>query len=131
MGTFRVDDVSVRELPLVAIDTTFWTPPRAVKKSRMSATLFEPGEAHMLDDVEGDADLDDECEAVPEDDSDNDELQDTWQIKFDRLLTHLPLRLRHTIALVCVIQSVGFCAQALIFAGRRSLRWSRRRGRRW
>jgi hypothetical protein len=36
--------------------------------------------AHMLDDDEGDADLDDECEAVPEDDSDNDELQDTWQI---------------------------------------------------
>ena len=77
VGAFRVDDVSVRELPLDAIDTTFWTPPRADKKSRMPAILFEPDEAHMLDDDEGDADLDDECEAVPEDDSDNDELQDT------------------------------------------------------
>jgi hypothetical protein len=46
----------------------------------MPATLFEPDEAHMLDDDEGDADVDDECEEVPEDDSDNDELQDTWQI---------------------------------------------------
>ena len=80
VGTFRVDDVSVRELPIAAVDTTFWTPPRAVKKSRMPAILFEPDEAHMLGDDEGDADLDDECEEVPEDDSDNDELQDTWQI---------------------------------------------------
>ena len=80
VGTFRVDDVSVRELPIVAVDTTLWTPPRAVKKSPMSANLFEPGEAHLLDDDEGDADLDDECEAVPEDDSDNDELQDAWQL---------------------------------------------------
>jgi hypothetical protein len=34
----------------------------------------------MLDDDEGDADLDDECEEVTEDNSDNDELQDPWQI---------------------------------------------------
>ena len=81
MGTFRVDDVSVRELPIAAVDTTFWTPPRAVKKSRMPAIPFEPDEAYMLGDGdEVDADLDDECEEVPEDDSDNDELQDTWQI---------------------------------------------------
>ena len=80
VGTFRVDDVSVRELPIVEVDTTFWAPPRAVKRSRMPGAPFEPDEAYMLGDDEGDTDLDDECEEVPEDDSDNDELQDTWQI---------------------------------------------------
>ena len=77
VGAFRVDDVSVRELPTGELDHTFWVPPRHRNgRGAIPALPPEPDEAYRLGDGDAvDAGLDDACE-VPENDSDSDDIED-------------------------------------------------------